>query len=288
MAQTYDRRRQDVGNILALEHVNVWVPDQRTATAFYVTGLGLTRDPYVMVGTENMWINVGAQQFHLPTNKPQVLRGVVGLVLQHFDALPAQLESVRDELAGTQFAWSVEDKHVAVTSPWGNRLRCYAPGPWGDLTLGMVYVEFPVAAGAADGIARFYRSVMGAPASVTREAPGVAARVVVGHHQELIFRETEAPIEPYDGHHIAIYIANFSGPHAWLAERGLVTEESGEHQYRFVAIVDPDTRAPLFEIEHEVRSFTHPMALRPLVNRNPAQRQRTYARGRDAFVPDVG
>ena len=96
----------------------MWVPDQRTATAFYVTGLGLTRDPYVMVGTENMWINVGAQQFHLPTNKPQVLRGVVGLVLQHFDALPAQLESVRDELAGTQFAWSVEDKHVAVTSPW--------------------------------------------------------------------------------------------------------------------------------------------------------------------------
>ena len=288
MAGTYDRRRQDIGNILALEHVNVWVPDQRTATAFYVTGLGLTRDPCVMVGTENMWINIGAHQFHLPTNKPQVLRGVVGLVLQHFDALPAQLESVRDELAGTQFAWSVGDKHVAVTSPWGNRLRCYAPGPWGDLTLGMVYVEFPVQPGAADGIARFYRSVMGAPASVTREATGVVARVVVGHHQELVFRETGAPIEPYDGHHIAIYIADFSGPHAWLAGRGLVTEESGEHQYRFVAIVDPDMGAPLFEIEHEVRSFTHPMAFRPLVNRNPAQRQRTYARGRDAFSPDAG
>jgi catechol 2,3-dioxygenase-like lactoylglutathione lyase family enzyme len=288
MVGTYDRRRQDVGNILALEHVNVWVPDQRTATAFYVTGLGLTRDPYVMVGTENMWINIGAHQFHLPTNEPQVLRGVVGLVIQDCDALPARLESVRDELAGTQFAWSIEDKHVAVTSPWGNRLRCYAPGPWGDLTLGMVYVEFPVPTGAADGIARFYRSVMGAPASVTREATGVVARVVVGQHQEMIFRETVVPIAPYDGHHIAIYIANFSGPHAWLAERGLITEESAEHQYRFVAIVDPDTRAPLFEIEHEVRSFTHPMAFRPLVNRNPAQRQRVYARGRDAFVPNAG
>ena len=288
MAGTYDRRRQDVGNILALEHVNVRVADQTIATAFYVQGLGLTRDPYVMVGTDNMWINIGAHQFHLPTNEPQVLPGVVGLVIQDCDALPARLESVRDELAGTQFAWSIEDKHVAVTSPWGNRLRCYAPGPWGDLTLGMVYVEFPVPTGAADGIARFYRSVMGAPASVTREATGVVARVVVGHHQELIFRETGAPIAPYDGHHIAIYIANFSGPHAWLAERGLITEESAEHQYRFVAIVDPDTRAPLFEIEHEVRSFTHPMAFRPLVNRNPAQRQRTYARGRDAFVPDAG
>jgi hypothetical protein len=241
-----------------------------------------------MVGNENMWVNVGAQQFHLPTNRPQVLRGVVGLVLQHFGALPAQLESVRDELAGTQFAWAAEDAHIAVTSPWGNRLACHAPGPWGDLTLGMVYVEFPVPAGAADGIARFYRDVMGAPANVTREPPGVAARVVVGHRQQLVFRETGAPIAPYDGHHIAIYVGNFSGPHAWLARRGLVTEESGEHQYRFVAIVDPDSGAPLFELEHEVRSFTHPMAFRPLVNRNPAQRQRTYAPGRDAFSAGSG
>src|SRR3989304_531869 len=273
MAEAYDRRRQDVGNILALEHVNVWVPDQRTATAFYVTGLGLTRDPCVIVGTGNMWINIAPPQFHLPTNRPQVLRGEVGLVLQHFGALPAQLESVRDELAGTQFAWAIEDTHIAVTSPWGNRLRCYPSGPWGDLTLGMVYVEFPVQPGAADGIARFYRTVMGAPASVTREATGVVVRVVVGRHQELIFRETEAPIAPYDGHHIAIYIANFSGPHAWLAERGLIAEESGEHQYRFVAIVDPDTGAPLFEIEHEGRSFTHPMAFPPPARRSPRPRQ---------------
>jgi len=41
----YDRHQQDVGNILMLEHVNVRVPDQRIATAFYVQGLGFTRDP---------------------------------------------------------------------------------------------------------------------------------------------------------------------------------------------------------------------------------------------------
>ncbi len=288
MAGAYDRRRQDLGNIVSLEHVNVCVPDQRAATAFYAAGLGLTRDPYLMVGNENMWVNVGAQQFHLPTSRPQVLRGVVGLVLQHFSALPAQLDAVRDELAGTRFAWAVEADHIAVTSPWGNRLRCHAPGPWGDLTLGLVYVDFPVKPGVADGIARFYRSVMGAPATLTREASGPVARIVVGQRQELIFRETGAQIEPYDGHHIAIYVANFSGPHAWLAERGLITEESGEHQYRFFVIADPETGAPLFEIEHEVRSLTHPMAFRPLVNRNPAQRQPSYARGRDAFVPEAG
>ena len=63
----YDRTTQDVGNIVALEHVNVKIPDQQLATLFYVVGLGLTRDPYLMIGLENMWVNVGQQQFHLPT-----------------------------------------------------------------------------------------------------------------------------------------------------------------------------------------------------------------------------
>ncbi len=69
---TYDRTTQDVGNILALEHVNVTVPDQTAALLFYVSGLGFTRDPYMMVGPENMWINVGQQQFrggHLPVGE---------------------------------------------------------------------------------------------------------------------------------------------------------------------------------------------------------------------------
>ncbi len=289
MGDRFDRRRQDVGNILMLEHVNVRVPDQVLATAFYVQGLGLTRDPYVMVGTENMWINVGQQQFHLPTGKPQVVQGRVGLVHPDLDALTARLAVVRDKLAGTKFAYAVADKHVAVTCPWGNRLRCYAAGPeFGDLTLGVVYVEFPVKPGRAAGIARFYEKVLGAPVAVTPEGAGSAARVRIGQRQELIFRETEGEPAPYDGHHIAIYIADFSGPHRRLEERGLVSEESGEYQYRFEKIVDPDTGDLLFTIEHEVRSFTHPMFLRPLVNRNPAQRQATYARGRDAFVPGLG
>src|SRR5206468_3043685 len=83
----------------------------------------------------------------------------------------------------------------------------------------------------------------------------------------------------YDGYHIAIYITNFSGPHEWLDKHGLVSEESQDYQYRFEKIVDPDTREILCVIEHEVRSQTHPMFLRPLVNRNPAQRQATYQRG---------
>ena len=286
--QPYDRSTQDIGNIVALEHVNVTIPDQVTATNFYVVGLGFTRDPYLMVGTDNMWVNINQQQFHLPTGPPQAVQGHVGLLVPDLDALVARLDAVRPKLAGTSFDFAVEDKHVAVTCPWGNRMRCQGPGPeYGELTLGLVYVEVPVAPGSAEGIARFYRQIMGAPAAVVPDGGGAVARVQVGHRQELRFRETAQTPRPYDGHHVAVYVADFSGPHRRLAERGLVSEESNPVQYRFKDIADPDTGTVLVTLEHEVRSVTHPMYLRPLVNRNPAQRQPTYQRGRDAFVPGM-
>lgn len=286
--ETYDRTTQDVGNIVALEHVNVKIPDQQLAGLFYVVGLGLTRDPYLMPGLENMWINIGQQQFHLPTGRPQVLRGHVGLVVPDFDELPGRLAAVKRQLEGTRFDYVVEDKHICVVSPWGNVIRCHPPGPaFGDMTLGMPYVELSVEPGAADGIARFYRAVLGAPATVVRNGGEAAARVTAGPRQELIFRETAGAIPPYDGHHIQIYVASFSGPHRWLQEHGLVTEESNWYQYRFQDIVDPETGRVLFTIEHEVRSLLSPLYLRALVNRNPAQRQPTYQRGRDPFVPGM-
>jgi hypothetical protein len=218
MADDKCRTTQDVGNIVALEHVNVKIPDQQLATLFYVVGLGLTRDPYLMTGLENMWVNAGQQQFHLPTGTPQVVRGDVGLVIPDFDELPGRLAMVKARLGATQFAYSVEDKHVRVVSPWGNVIRCHPPGPsFGDMTLGMPYVEFAVEQGVADGIARFYRDGLGAPAVVARNGGSGVARVTVGPHQELIFRETPEAIPPYDGHHIQIYITSPPAPMA--AER---------------------------------------------------------------------
>ena len=93
-------------------------------------------------------------------------------------------------------------------------------------------------------------------------------------------------VDAYDGHHIAIYVANFSAAHDWLDERALITEESDQHQYRFQAIVDPKSgNGPLVELEHEVRSMRHPMWGRNLTNRNSNQTFMTFHRGREAFVP---
>ncbi len=44
----------------------------------------------------------------------------------------------------------------------------------------------------------------------------------------------------------------------------------------------------LFTIEHEVRSATHPMYLRPLINRNPVQTNRTFASGHDQWLWAMG
>ena len=67
MKQKFDRTADNVGNIVSLEHVNVCVLDQSLATSFYISALGLTRDPFMMTGVDNMWANIGLSQFHLPT-----------------------------------------------------------------------------------------------------------------------------------------------------------------------------------------------------------------------------
>jgi catechol 2,3-dioxygenase-like lactoylglutathione lyase family enzyme len=285
MECSYDRAAEDLGNIVALEHVNVTVPDQQLATWFYVTGLGLTRDPFLFTDNMNMWVNVGRSQFHLPTNKPQVVRGHTGIVVPDREALLRRLTKVRKHLEGTCFDFREHDAFVEATCPWGNHIRCYAPNlRFGPVTLGIAYVEFEVPLGSAEGIGQFYRRIMGAAAEVAEDGHGRHARVGVGLGQNLIFRETDRALPPYDGHHIQVYIANFSSPYRALLEKGLVTQESDQHQYRFQDIVDPDTGKFLFTIEHEVRSMKHPMYLRPLVNRNPAQSNLHYAPGHDAWM----
>ena len=277
-----DYRDEDVGNIVLLEHVNVQIPDQALATLFYIVGLGFTRDPYLNVGLQNMWVNLGEQEFHLPTGGPQRVPGHIGLVLPDLERLQGRLKAVQEQLKATQFSWRVESDYVSVTCPWGNRLRCYAPGPrFGDMALGIPYVEFSVRTGAAKGSAAFYRDVMRAPV----ELEGGAARILIGRNQWLVFRESGEAIPPYDGHHIAVYVANFSGPYGFLKSRSLITEDVRNHQFRFKDIVDPKSAERLCELEHEVRSLRHPMYHRPFVNRNPDQSQRSYKRGRDGLVP---
>jgi hypothetical protein len=256
------------------------------ATRYYVTGLGLTRDPFLNTGAGNMWINVGMSQFHLPMGKPEVLRGVTGLVIPDREALLDRLTQARKALADTKFDFRESNDCVETVCPWGNRINIHTPDEeqFGRIQLGMPYVRFDVRPGTAERIARFYRQIMHAPSEVLKNGSGPQARVQVGEKQYLYFRETDAPEAPYDNHHVQIYISDFSGPHRRLKELDLITMETNEYEYRFKDVIDLDSREVLFTVEHETRSQTNPMYGRPLINRNPAQTNVDYKPGHDSLA----
>ena len=178
----YDRDAQVVGNIVHLEHFNVVVGDQRLATLFYVVGLGGTRDPYIFPGLENMWVNFGRTQVHLPSRgaKPEVLRGTAGFVVPSLDELVKRLEHAGNEMKRVapdlpnKFSFRRQKDFVEATCPWGNRVRCHAPAPeFGRTEIGLAYVDFDVPQGTAEGIARFYNEVMRAPARFNKNKTSV-------------------------------------------------------------------------------------------------------------------
>lgn len=282
MKNTYDRSAEDLANVVSLEHMNVTVPDQRIATLFYIVGMGFTRDPYLVTGVVNMWVNIGRSQFHLPIGKPQVIRGRTGLVVPDLKVLAGSLKSVRADLKGTKFTFKAGPGYIDVTCPWGNKFRCHKPAAkFGATLLGMPYVMIDIPNGTAKGIAAFYRDIMETDAKVKPFEKAPAAHVLVGQDQTLIFREKAGKLPKYDGHHLALYVANFSRPHAKMAKHGLISQESNQHQYRFVDLIDPESGKKLYQIEHEIRSMTHPLFGRPMINRNPAQTNNAFAPGYD-------
>ena len=285
-ATTFNRSEGDLGNIVALEHVNLEIPDQSLATIFYCMGMGFTRDPYLMTGITNMWMNLGRNQFHLPTGKPMVLRGNIMIVTPSRSALLERLSSVQELLKGTEFNFSAQTDHVLVTCPWGNRLKCYEPASeFGPISLGMPCIEMLVDHGSAEPIAHFYREILNAKAVTGKDQAGVYARVSVGPSQALIYREADSTDKrPYDNHHLQIYIADFSGPYNRLKARSLISREDSVHQYRFKDVIDLNSGKVLHHIEHEIRSLIHPLYARPLINRNAEQNIRNFVPGQEAYV----
>ncbi len=288
--QKYNRGEQDLGNIVEIGHVNNRIPDQRLSTLFYVSGLGLTRDPILMTSTDNMWVNVGKSQFHLPTGDAVVAPGTrTGLIVPGREALLARLARVKKDLADTKFSFTETNDGVDATCPWGNRFTVHEPDEkrFGPMQLGMPYVSFDSPRGSSKGIARFYREMIGAHASAGADDGGAFARVEAGNGQALIFREGDKQNIVNPTHHVMIFVCDFSGPHRRLNERGLISEESNHAQYRFENIIDLDTGKSLYVIDHETRSMRNTMYGRKLVNRNALQTARDYRADHDFVEPGL-
>ena len=234
----WNRALESPGNSVELQHVNLRVPDQTKATAFYISALGLTRDPYLVVGVDNMWANAGVSQFHLPTGPAQVLRGTTGLVLPDRAQLLHRLQAAKRWLDGTQYGFAEHADHVAITCPGQPHPRpCAGCRPLRPHQPRHALCR--VRRGA--GHRRRHRPVLPADRPGPGQPRGRRAKVLVAPGQYLTFRETDRSLPAYDGHHIQLAFVDFGGVHARLAERGLISQEDSQHQYRFIKLVDPDT-----------------------------------------------
>src|SRR5205085_1646279 len=137
--QLYDRTAEDLGNLVGLEQVNLRINNQGLAHEFYRSGLGLTRDPYMFPGTNNMWVNVGKGQFHLPTSDPNVLRGHLGL------GVPS-LQELCERLGDGGRKLTLLHRATAIARPEfdGQRLQIYlhgTSGPHDGLVIGGLITE---------------------------------------------------------------------------------------------------------------------------------------------------
>ena len=109
-----------------LEHINLNIPDEATARAFYVDGLGGAVNPRT-TNSRQLHVNLGASQFHLlrklsvrgmePVEEAQVWAGHIELwTVEDLAELQGRLP--RAELVGAGDAL-----HLRCECPWGNRLE---------------------------------------------------------------------------------------------------------------------------------------------------------------------
>ena len=297
--ETASETAPETGALILFDHVNLRVDDHKIAIAFFIEGLGLTRDPYRMVGTGNMWVNAGRQQFHLPLGQPTPFPGVIVLGVPDLDAVREGLGRVSDGLRGTAFSWREEDGGggaILATTPWGHALRIRQAGAGAESpVLGLSLAVFRVPLGTAAGIARFYRDWLHCPVretmgtetsgaltsgaltsgALTSGAETARVEVTVGPNQTFRFEETKSVEGAADegapgNHHVAVYLTRYREIHQTLLDHGLVSEPHRNGQFRFHEITDPVDGTRLFRLEHEMRSLHHRDFGRPLVNRQPS------------------
>jgi catechol 2,3-dioxygenase-like lactoylglutathione lyase family enzyme len=206
-ANIYDRKTQDVGNIVLFEHLNLKVPDFDIAIRFYVEGLCMTRDPFYMVGPVNMWLNSGDQQLHFQKGETQRFRGEVVLVVPELQYVADSLKKVEPYLSDSRFSWAEESHCIVASCPWGNRFRVYEHWDGFEKPRGIPQLQADVPRNAGPAIARFYASVFNARIDVAAEN-AAEVMVTVGPGQSLCFKETDKEVAEFDGHHICVYLAN--------------------------------------------------------------------------------
>eukprot|EP00966_Prymnesium_polylepis_P110412 2554642-Prymnesium_polylepis.1 len=256
-----------------------------------VTGAGgsMTGLHWANVGLQQFHLPVGE-----PENATQVLRGEMALAYtaEELDGVRARLQAAEipfEALGDGALRCRCPFGNLLRLEPWPSDRaqswfgpapvmdpRVERPLPGGPTSgLGMRWVRFDTPQGAAAPICDFYREMFGAQAELLTDEDGHAlCRVPIGFEQALEFRELAEgapPLSPYDGHHVAVYTNRFDDIYERLAAHGLVwnnprfphltydtLDDALRHnEFRIHDIVDPQTGAVIYTLEHEVRSLLH-------------------------------
>lgn len=220
-------------HLTLLEHINLNVPCEATARAFYVDGLGGVVNPRSS-NSRQLHINVGASQFHLPHRLS--VRGMEPVEAAQVWAGHTELWTVEDlgelhsRLPGAELVGAGDALHIRCQCPWGNRLEVrrapegFAPvgahaGGW-EKIVAMPRIVHLVRPGMAPCIAAFWVQIIGCDAATAPGRCSVAFASVEsvesaesGAGQQLVFEESAAapPRDAYDvlerhAYHLAFYL----------------------------------------------------------------------------------
>ena len=205
-----------------LEHLNLNVPCEATARAFYVDGLGGVVNPR-STNSRQLHVNLGASQFHLPHRLS--VRGMEPVEVAQVWAGHTELWTVEDlaelhsRLPKAELVGAGDALHLRCECPWGNSWLVrrapegFAPvgahaGGWGKI-VAMHSVTQLVRPGLAPCIAAFWTQIIRCDAAVTEGRCTVA----FGSGQQLVFEESAnaPPPDAYDvqerhAYHLAFYL----------------------------------------------------------------------------------
>lgn len=263
----------ELGGIVHLEHVNFIVDDHDLVTAFFMGGLGFTRDPYKRADETNMGVNVGDQQFHLPRRgQTSPFPGEIGLVVPDLPGIKNRLARLQalGRFEGTPFQVSDMGNSCHVISPFGISMRLFAAGSTpSQKPLAISYVDISIPKGKAKAIVSFYRKLFNCPAIRTVIDDDVTAFVPVGPYQSLRYQERKSG--PYETHdfHIAIYVTHYNELREKLTGLGDFGGDGLNQTFFFNGVFDPSSGKKVCDLQHEIRGLYHPDYMRPLINRWP-------------------
>ena len=273
-------KNPEIGAMIMMDHVNFQTPNHDMATLFFIGGLGLTRDPYRRADLQNMGINVGLQQFHLPRRERVAgegtppFQGLIGIVHPDIDGARERLATLEEmgALANSPYQWETVPDGALITSPFGYQLQLHTPGSLDfEKVLGIAYVEVYVPTGSSPRIGAFYEKIVGAPVRLNGQGSEPSAIVYSGPHQELRFVERD--LEDYQTHnmHVSYHVTHYNQLRRELREHDAILGDGQGEVFFFDKIYDPENGETIFQMQNEVRSVYHPDFMRPLINRWPLE-----------------